>query len=124
MTTDELVARVAGVSAAFAELRAAHLADGGELLPHVFFGDVSRRAVELHERAVAGDPAADAELAAFLTVAERAVSEGDDGVLEVIGVSFLENVAWEMAHDPRLLARLGPRLREEAAPFLEAFGGL
>jgi hypothetical protein len=72
------------------ELRAnydEHVADNGELLPHVFFGDVSRFVVA---RAAEGDDSAVGRCLAFL---EEALDNGDELAQELVVVSFVENIA-------------------------------
>jgi hypothetical protein len=74
------------------ELRPAyeeHLADNDELLPHVFFGDVSRSVVS---RASAGDSDV---VARILSCLERVLTEGDEQASELVVVSFVENIAPE-----------------------------
>ncbi len=71
-----------------AAIRDEHLADNDDLLPHVFFGDVTRYASSL-----ARDNADASELARLLTDLDRALSDGeeDDEVENLIWVSFVEN---------------------------------
>lgn len=78
-----------------------HLEDNnGELLPHVFFGDVTRWAVRQDER--------DAEsIDALLATLEIDYANGDDAVRELIVVSFLENLPL----DSGIRSRLGSHLR-------------
>ena len=70
-----------------------HMNDyGGELLPHVLFGDVTRHAADLARRG-ADDPDAADELQTLLEDLDEAMlpSEGDDAVDNLIWVSFVEN---------------------------------
>jgi hypothetical protein len=73
--------------AAIPELRAAldeHLRDNDELLPHVFFGDISRFAHDLAS-------VQDEELARRIADAlERMAASPDGDVVNVIHVSFVE----------------------------------
>jgi hypothetical protein len=77
-----------------APIREEHLSDnGGELLPHVLFGDVTRHAAGLARRA-ADDPDADDELRRLLEDLNGAmlpVGADDDPVDNLIWVSFVEN---------------------------------
>ena len=62
-----------------------HVADNQELLPHVFFGDVSRWA---NSR-----PASQKDdLQRLLSIVERRYEEGDSLTANLILVSFLENI--------------------------------
>ena len=79
-------------------LLAEHLADNyGELLPHVFFGDVTRWA--LREKAVNS-----LSLKRLLTLLDASYAKGVPDVQELIAVSFLENLP------PGWPAKLGPHL--------------
>jgi hypothetical protein len=85
---------------ALAALVQAHMADYGEMLPHVLFGDVTRYAADLARRA-ADDPVAHDELRALLTDLDQALSTEDDNDLveNLVWVSFVEN-AQGVAGDP------------------------
>ena len=62
-----------------------HLADDGELLPHVFFGDVTRYASELARRRDA------ARLDPLLRDLDGALTGAGDETDNLIWVSFVEN---------------------------------
>jgi hypothetical protein len=99
-----------------------HRADFDELLPHVFMGDVSRYAIEqYHHFARGAGDAADA-LRLLFSITEVAAREGTEDVKELISVSFLENIAAELADYPAFRAFLGPVLRRELEPILRDFG--
>ena len=76
------------------ELLSEHLQDNfGELLPHLYFGDVSRHLVQLVLRNNdQRPPAAKSELSDLLWELERAFADGDPQVDELLSVSFLENL--------------------------------
>jgi hypothetical protein len=76
-----------------APIREEHMSDnGGELLPHVLFGDVTWHAADLARRA-SDDPDADDELRRLLEDLNGAMLPvgGDDPVDNLIWVSFVEN---------------------------------
>src|SRR5688572_6987132 len=94
---DWLVARHPPLAAILGE----HLSYfGGEMLPHVLFGDVTRYAGDLARRATV-DPRAGADLRMLLKDLDEAMlPEGhDDPVDNLIWVSFVEN-AQGVARDP------------------------
>jgi hypothetical protein len=70
----------------FHEALSDHLSWNDEVLPHVFFGDVTR-AVEADARAGQTD-----ELPALVAFLERRFVTGDEAVQNVICVSFLEYI--------------------------------
>lgn len=104
------------------DLLARHVADCGELLPHVYMGDVSRFAIRQHREGVGGASGPRAVLDVLFTILERAATEGSEDVKELITVSFLENVAEEMAASTDLRSLLGPTLRRELQLVVDAFG--
>jgi hypothetical protein len=83
-----------------------HVHDQGELLPHVFFGDVARALATTPEsRSVPRSELEDA-----LAFMERGLHDGEPSVQELIVASFLENVPpRELRTDIRPM--LGPALR-------------
>jgi hypothetical protein len=106
--TTALVHQLVAAVPSLAPLLAEHLNDYDELLPHVFFGDLTRFVCMT---AVRDDPDADAIVAAL----ESAMGSGSETVQELIGVSFLEDL--RRGH-PRAMydavrRRLGPNLRAE-----------
>jgi hypothetical protein len=94
-----------------------HLKDNDELLPHLFYGDVSRWFVE---RCLANDERA-AEFAQWLEGEfEGKVDsledqlQGRESVDNLISVSFVENLPWPPDRDAdRVAAVLGPRWRRQ-----------
>jgi hypothetical protein len=82
--TREFVAAIPELQAALAE----HVRDNDELLPHVFFGDVSRFARDVAR-------VRDDELARRLADAlERMAASPDGDVVNAIHVSFVEYFVW------------------------------
>ena len=93
-----------------------HVADHGGVLPHVLFGDLSRFVLAAHH---AGDHELVSRSLAFL---ELALLEGDDGVQNLVAVSFVENVGpWDKSQEsfieswPEAL-RLEARTQREWTP--------
>jgi hypothetical protein len=98
-----LVAEVPELKPVLAE----HLEDNfDELLPHVFFGDVSRWA----ESEVAADPA-DPAVQRLIDELSTGFTDGAPEVRDLITVSFLEN----LDDDSPVLAVLSPPLRAKRA---------
>jgi hypothetical protein len=77
-----------------------HLDYNGEVLPHVFFGEVSRFAVQVAER---GD--SDLTRRFSRAIEDLAESENPD-VVNVIHVSFAENLVWGDEQEQQALAQL------------------
>jgi hypothetical protein len=84
-----------------------------ELIPHVFMGDISRVAGDLHARALGGDNAADEALSELLTALESGMASPESSVQEMITVSFLENLDLEDFALEDFRQRLGPALRRQ-----------
>ena len=98
-----------------------HLEDNGEPLPHVFFGSVSRFAVSVSE-------SDDQHLRQrFSTAIERLAVSDNPEVVNVIHVSFAENLVWGDDHEVRALADLkgafGPATLERIREFEEWASG-
>ncbi len=109
MTDKELVRLLA---AEYLDLRALldeHMAEHrGEVLPHVFMGDVTRWVVS-----IAADSQRHNELRRILQLLENEFERGDEPVRELISVSFLENLP--LGGKPRsdIVQALGPNLAGE-----------
>ncbi|MBO9557064.1 MAG: hypothetical protein J7515_00580 [Caulobacter sp.] len=71
-----------------APLLTEHVATYDELLPHVFFGELTPWLIALKDGAAADH----AVLAATLSLLEDAWKVGDDSVRDVISISFIENL--------------------------------
>jgi hypothetical protein len=99
-----------------------HLTDYDELLPHVFMGDVSRYAIELYHEFSAGAIDARDALDSLFAITEVAASHGDEDVEELISVSFLENIAAELADHQEFRSFLGPYSAESSSRSAAASG--
>jgi hypothetical protein len=82
----------------------------GELLPHVFFGDVTDWAVEQHAATKHGSLAAEEALTRLLNFLESGYPAGDSEVQNLIAVSFLENLPHSHEENWEIRRRLGPNL--------------
>jgi hypothetical protein len=102
--TDAFCRRIASAVPGLQWVLREHLDDNfNELLPHVFFGDVTRWA----ETETESNPQS-AQVARLMEILDSSfVSQGAD-VRELIEVSFLENLAKGSA----VAKRLGPHLRQ------------
>lgn len=87
-TSPEFIEWLVGRHADLAPILDEHLADNGELLPHVFFGDVTRHASAM-ARAGTNTDAVDGLLGDLDD--SLSLAKDDDQVDNLIGVSFVEN---------------------------------
>jgi hypothetical protein len=88
-----------------------HLRDNfNELLPHVFFGDVTRFVIS----GFSDRPARRKDAEKILALLEQAMASPTEEVLNVLSVSFCENLLGEGPLDA-IRATLGPKLRAELA---------
>ena len=101
---DELLAYAPKLRPVYQE----HLADHGELLPHVLFGDLTRFVAKL----CMTDPSSP-ELKSILDVLENGMARGDEYTQELISVSFLENLDQEADYFPVLASMFGEALAKE-----------
>lgn len=92
-----------------------HRADYHEVLPHVFLGDVARYVTQEFRSEGDSDLRRTSRDAAVkvLRVLEEATAAGDPDVLELVSVSFLENINWESAEGRSIHSAMGPELRKE-----------
>jgi hypothetical protein len=92
-----------------------HLNDNfGELLPHIFFGDVVRWAVTLMTMTDAERNLTSLlELRKFLSYLESAYSSGNDELQELLSVSFLENLPRPGEDGAAIRKQLGPSLTRQ-----------
>lgn len=67
-----------------------HIHDNDDLLPHVFFGSVTRYVVQ---QASSGQSGPSKPVGRILEFLERCMTSGDDKVKELVSVSFIENLA-------------------------------
>lgn len=90
-----------------------HVSDNfGEVLPHLFFGDISRYAISqfLEIESQAESQGIESELRGLLDDLEDAYVDGDEEIQELISVSFLENLPRPYEEASGLRAWLGPAL--------------
>jgi hypothetical protein len=87
-----------------------HVQDNHELLPHIFFGDVTRHFEKLWQ--MRSDPIASTEIRRILGLLEQGLATGDEEVENVIAASFIENL-FELWNDPELEALIGPKMKSE-----------
>jgi len=80
VSVNQLVDTLVRASPEIEALRTEHLGDHGELLPHVFFGDLTRW--------LANNPAE----SRILALLGQALSDGDAATRDLIYASFLENI--------------------------------
>jgi hypothetical protein len=114
--SDQTEAFVKGIVERFPKLSPLlqeHLHDNrGELLPHLFFGDLTRYVVAL---VTSGDNQLEArrELRELLAFLEESFASGDSELCELISVSFLENLPYPWEDGSQLRSMLGPTLSTE-----------
>jgi hypothetical protein len=113
---DCLVARVPPLQPILRE----HLSDNfGEVLPHVFLGEVTRYAVAEFVRSNppgSVERRASPELESLLVELEAGVAAGGE-ITELIGVSFLENLPRPDEPGGGVRDLLGPQLSSELARY-------
>jgi len=92
-----------------------HIEDYDELIPHVFFGDLTRYAVDLYKSILdcSSDTKRWDELDTILVYLENGISGNDEKVQELIAVSFLENLDLTDSNVRTLVERFGPYLKKE-----------
>jgi hypothetical protein len=95
---EQLASQFRGVGALLEE----HLADNGELLPHVFFGDLTRYVLAGGEDKVV-----------VVQHLEDAMYSGVPSVQELIAVSFVENIETQDELAQVLVDVNGNKIREE-----------
>lgn len=102
-----MVARFPTLSALLEE----HLEDNlGEILPHVFFGDVTRYVLSLLLAASGGGLPPRRELRDILDFLEEAYSGSSEELRELISASFLENLPRPGETGARIREIVGPNL--------------
>lgn len=114
-TTHALVSRIVAEIPALQPLHEEHLADNfGELLPHVLCGAITRF---VQDRVAADDRSVPQDVLKLLGILEEAMKSADADVLELVSLSFLENLDRRGAGYRRLRAAMGPMLRDELARY-------
>ena len=103
----DFVSRLIATSSELTEVYRQHIADQGELLPHVLMGEVTRLVI-----ANAGREQA-VWLSKLLQQLEAGLSSGNHDIAELVGVSFVENLSGENSAIQALLPAMGSTLRRE-----------
>jgi hypothetical protein len=86
-----------------------HVAESGETLPHVFFGDLTSYAVDEFVRGTDL-----VQLERLLDRLEESFSlTGDDEITNLIAVSFVENLPYRDEPGEGIRNLLGPKLKRE-----------
>ena len=109
---EAFVRQLAGISPVLDAMLEEHLKDNfGEILPHVFLGDITRHAVAMCENAESGRSlGAQRELKSLLDSMEHAYATGNTEVQELIAASFLENLPANGEPGSALRLMIGPKL--------------
>ena len=96
-----------------------HLRNNDQLLPHVFMGDLTRFVVDLHAESLQKTAEASSSqiLRTILRALESGMESGDEGVKELIGVSFLENLDPDSLNYAQLKLLLGEELLKQLAMY-------
>jgi hypothetical protein len=109
---EAFVRQLAGISPGLDAMLEEHLKDNfGEILPHVFLGNITRHAVAISENAESGRSlGARRELKSLLDSMEHTYATGNAEVQELIGASFLENLPRNGEPGSALRKMIGPKL--------------
>ena len=91
------------------DAHARHVAEHGNLIPHVFMGEVVARAKACVQWGGTNADSRSAELAGILAALERAMEGGDRETVSVIGISFIRDAEGELFFGA-LRPLLGPRV--------------
>lgn len=96
------------------ELYEEHIKHDPEILPHVFFADMTWHIVDLLRDSTTEIPS---EVVRLLDLFEDALGSGHEDVQELIGVSFVENLTGYGDLVARLRGLFGPNLIKEFKAF-------
>jgi len=89
-----------------------HIKDNfGELLPTLFFGDLTRYIMALLERAQWGELMPRRELKDLLQYLEDSYASGDKNVQDLVALGFLENLPNPGEDGASIRNMLGPKLQ-------------
>jgi hypothetical protein len=107
------VNRIGGLSPTLTTLLEDHMRDNfGEILPHLFMGDVARHVIALVRAPVSDDSlAVRRELKTVLETIEHGYATGTPDVQELIAASFLENLPTQGEPGSEIRGMVGPKLR-------------
>jgi hypothetical protein len=100
-TPNSLVKALAAEVPELHDLLEEHIHDYDEILPHVFFGDLTAWVIRQ-------DPSSSASLDRVLAMLDEAFGSGSTAVEELVYVSFLEG----LRVDPALRKHFGPHLSQ------------
>ena len=92
-----------------------HLEANDEILPHVFFGDLTEWLVDSY--LAAPDAGSEATWRRILDQLEHVYEIGDTDVKELLYVSLLENLPYPGERGTEISEYLGPRLAADLADF-------
>ncbi|HEV3024273.1 MAG TPA: hypothetical protein VGX76_17480 [Pirellulales bacterium] len=92
-----------------------HRRDYGEVLPHVFFGDLTRF-VQVAFGCSRSSPARQIG-SQIIRLLELGISSTDERLQELVSVSFLEDLDHDHAAFDDIVANLGPTLKKELAAY-------
>lgn len=111
-TTEAFVRQLAELSPALATMLEEHLKDNfGEVLPHVFLGDVTRHIIAMALTADSGSGlAVRRELKSVLERLESEYAAGNAEAQELIAASFLENLPGVGEPGSAIRNMVGPKL--------------
>lgn len=104
----EFVRRLVSTSPELVEVYQQHIADQGEILPHVLMGDITRVVVAASTGSTQANWLHD-----FLQQLEAGMVSGDTDIAELVGVSFVENLSGQNAALRSLVPSMGEMLRKE-----------
>jgi len=106
------VNQVAGLSPTLKVLLEDHVKDNfGEVLPHVFLGDVTRHVIALVQAPASDDSlAVRREVKNILDTMEHGYATGNSEVQELIAASFLENLPAKEEPGSEIRGMVGPSL--------------
>jgi hypothetical protein len=108
-TQGEFIEELLNVEPALREVFDQHIRDNGEVLPHVFMGDVTRFVISAAARRNSADPT----LPKLIHFLETRFAVAGEDIKNLISVSFVENLVGEDEALGVLVPMMGPYLREE-----------
>lgn len=109
VTNVQLARRLCDESPDLCDAHARHVAEHGNLIPHVFMGTVLARAKACSQWAGTHADPRHAELVGILATLEHGMEGGDRETVAVIGISFVREAEGELFFGA-LRPLLGPRL--------------
>jgi hypothetical protein len=104
---DDFVRNLTSASPELADVYRLHIADQGELLPHVLMGEITRLVIANSSRE---QPE---WLPSLFRQVEAGLESGNGSIAELVGVSFVENLSGEEVAIRALMPLMGQLLRRE-----------